>query len=496
MTHEAANEATLVKLDAWVKKTDSWANAVTGQGLLGRDKTKHDFFTAPRTFTTRELEELYRGDAIAKRIVDRQPNDMTRAGFEINISTLLQSDTETEDLDPEEANRVSAALQQRLRDINTRKSMKRALRWDRLYGAALAVMMIDDGHIEEMDQPVDLENIKEVISIRVLHRNQVTEGPPVTDPRSEHFGMPGSYRVAFSAEGKADEVIHADRVLRFQDVDLPENAKSRTGDSFGDSVFVRCWEALSDYQMAYRAVASLMADFAQAVWGIPNLHEMLIAKREDLIQRRIGLQDFVRSSQNAVMIDTALGETFERVATPLAGLADILDREAIRLSAATGMPMTLLFGTAPKGFAAEDSSGEANWDDDVSSAQDDNLEPQLTRLIRYIMLEQDGPTKGLEPETWSIAFNPLTQMTAEQRAGVEKTVAEKDAILIDTGVVMPSEVRSSRFTSDGFSQDTQLSADVTERMIEKEQKPPPEPPPMMIMGGQPGAPPKPDDDEE
>ena len=493
MSEEAEERSdNVIAITKWANRADSWMNTVTGQGVFGRDKTRHDFFSRPRNFTQIQLEDLYRGDALAARIVDVLPNDMIRAWFEINISTMFEGpDDDPDNVDPEEANLASAGLQQRLRDLDAKAKLKRGLRWDRLYGGALVVMVIDDGR--EMSEPVDTANIKGIPALRVLHRFQVTEGPMETDPASEHFGSPAFYTISFtSTADETAQVIHADRVLRFQDVDIPDDARSRQADHFGDSVFIRAWEALSDFQMAYRAVANLMSDFAQAVWGIPNLHEMLIAKKEELIQRRIGLQDFVRSTANAVLIDSELGETFTRTATPVGGLAELLDRLGIRLSAATGMPITLLLGIGPKGFATDDASGQANWDDAVASKQDDNLRSQLRRLLRYLMLEQGSATKGREPATWAIEFNPLTQQTSEQRATMEKTVAEKDAIYIDVGVLKPSEVRSSRFTSDGFSMDTQLSQELTDAMIEKELRPPPTPPPpMMIMGAAapPGQPP-------
>ena len=54
---EAAND-NVIALTKWSARADAWMNMVTGHGVLGRDKTRHDFFSRPRDFTQAELEDL------------------------------------------------------------------------------------------------------------------------------------------------------------------------------------------------------------------------------------------------------------------------------------------------------------------------------------------------------------------------------------------------------------------------------------------------------
>ncbi len=382
------------------------------------------------------------------------------------MAALTEDD---EELDAKEVKRLSAGIQKEFRRVKLRTKGKKALRWDRLYGGAVLVMMIEDG--QEPDKPVKIENIKRVRALHPLHRYRVTQGPIQTDPRSQHFGLPGSYvlhpRVANDPMGF--QIVHADRVLRFLSIDLPEDAKRRTLDNWGDSIFSRTHEALMDYQMAHRAAASLISDFAQAVWGIPHLTEMLAAKREELIQRRYAIQEFVRSTTNMVMVDTTLGETFERKTTPVNGLAELLDRTSLRLSAATGMNLTKLFGTPPKGFAAEDKSGDNNWDDQVASYQEEIVVPEFERLTLYLFAQKEGPAKGIIPSSWQLEANPLEQPTEKEKADVKKTTAETDAIYFDRGVLTAEEIADSRFTSEGYSTETTLNRESRTEFEESEE---------------------------
>jgi len=450
------------ELQEWGERADSWMNLVTGLGVPGRDKAVHSFLGPVRQFSQVEVEDLYRGDAIAGRIVDTLPGDAVSNWFDLQVSALT---TEEEELDAKEVNALSAGIQADFRRLKARVKTKQALRWDRLYGGAVLTMMIEDGR--EPEEPVDLENVRAVHALHPLHRHRVTQGPIETDPESRHFGLPGSYtlhpRVANDPTGF--QVIHADRVLRFLSIDLPDDAKRRTMDRWGDSIFSRTHEALMDYQMAHRAAASLVHDFAQAVWGIPHLTEMLAAKREDLIQRRYAIQDFVRSTTNMVMIDNTLGETFERKTTPVGGLADLLDRTSFRLSAYTGMNMTKLFGMPPKGFAAEDKSGDDNWDDQVKTYQEEVVVPELEWLTRLLLA-----ARKILPASWQLVPNPLEQPTEQEKANVKKTTAETDAIYLDREVLSPDEVADSRFTSEGFSTETTLDRENREEFSESEEE--------------------------
>jgi hypothetical protein len=80
--------------------------------------------------------------------------------------------------------------------------------------------------------------------------------------------------------------------------------------------------------------------------------------------------------------------------------------------------------------------------------------PAYERFLRILFRAKAGPTKGIEPDNWTVSFPPLWQPTEQERATTRKMVAETDAIYYDMGVVTSSEVRSSRFGSDEYSSET------------------------------------------
>ena len=68
----------------------------------------------------------------------------------------------------------------------------------------------------------------------------------------------------------------------------------------------------------------------------------------------------------------------------------------------------------------------------VSGIQRRQLKPQLEKLIRTLMLCNEGPTNGKEIKNWSIKFNALWVPTQKEQAETEKLQAEKQRIEVET----------------------------------------------------------------
>lgn len=435
---------------------DGWSNFITGLGQRGRDKSAHNQFTTPRDFTQIQLEDLYRGDAIATRIVDALPADGLRQWISLKIGAMAGGDA----VSPEDSNRIAADVLKSLRSLKLRRELKRATRWDRLYGGAILFMAIDDG-LNPSD-PVDLNRIRRISSVKAIHRYRATKGPLVTDVDDTMFGRPQYFDLMggdVSLGVAAGVRIHGSRCLLFESVDLPDDVRRRRSDSWSDSIYVRVWDALSEFQVAYRSTGSLLADFSQAIWSIPHLADKIAMNGKDDLMLRYSIMDFVRGITNMVMLDATEGEAFERKTTNVTGLDGLLDRHGVRLAAAAGMPITKILGIEPSGFAKEDVSGDNNYDDAVKDWQEDVLRDELERLLEIQFAAKEGPTGGVVPSDWVMAFNDLTQRSEKEQAELEKTVAEKDAMMIDRGVLMPDEVSASRYTATGFSIETTLDQD-------------------------------------
>ena len=426
----------LEKIVQWT--SDGWNNVLTGLGRLGKDKRMSNQAHYKR-ISQREVEELYSCDDMARKVVDTLPGDMIREGFEIKAKD------ESADL----TDGVIGYLDERA----GKEKIEEGLVWGRLYGGAVTIMGIDDGN--EPDQPVNENNIRGIDYFNNVNRWELHPIKIQNDPASPNFGEPEVYRIQPITGGAFTAEIHRDRILRWPGAKLPRRLFIENN-YWDDSVLNTLENPLRNFQSSHDSVASVMQDFAQAVFKLKGLSEMIAQGQDGLVQKRLAMVDSMRSVTKAIIIED--DEEFERKVTSLQGVPDTLKTIDQRLVQASGMPHTILLGESPSGLGATGNSEIRDWYDYVSRQQEKILKPQIERLMKYIFLAEDGPTSGQEPPEWKIEFNPLWQMDEKQQAEIRKMVAETDEKYIVNQVLSPDEVRESRFGGTDFNTETELSA--------------------------------------
>jgi len=404
--------------------------------------------------------------------------------------------------EPEEKMLTAKKVMQALDDVSAKTSIAQALIWARVHGGSLLFLGVNDG-VADLSQPLNLDTIKSLDFMLVFDRWEVHIQETNSDIGSPDYGKPSVYMVQTTTEtGQGigtSTLIHASRFIRFDGVLTSRQRMSYNG-GWSDSVYTRMEETLMDYGMAWHSVANLLSDFSQAVLKMRGLADAISQQESNVVLDRMTAMDLCRSVARAIPID-ADDEDFMRVATPMSGLPETLDRMMLRLASAARMPATLMFGQSPAGLNATGESDIRFFYDQIKASQEENLRPRLDRLLKVLFAAREGPTGGKEPENWSYEFNPLWQETDQQRAAVRKTQAEIDSIYIADGVLDVEEVAMSRFGGDTYSTETVL--DMEKRMEEPEEPEPPPPPPMplpmppqlQVPGTEPPMPPPPPEGE-
>lgn len=414
---------------------DGWSNLLTKMGT-SKDNQTSDVFgtTVDRTFG--ELEELYRGDGLAKRIVDLPAAEMTRNWFDVT------GDTEGD-------------VEKALVELDAKSLVNKALRWGGVYGGALVVMLIDDGG--ELKDELDLNKINKVEELRVYDRFKIWADPTdiQQDPQKPGFGKPFRYQVnpienTFSG---ALFTVHVSRVLSFDGVDISEVSR-KINKGWGDSVYQAIHKQLSNVGGAYHSTRSILNDFIHPVLSIDNLQDLIAGGQENLVKARLEIMDLSRSILNTTLIDSK--ESYEKKASSVGGLDALIDRFTVALSAVSGIPHTLLMGQSPAGLNSTGESDIRFWYDKIAALQQEKMLKQMTYLVKIIMLSKQGPTNGKELDDWSIQFNPLWLPTEKEQAELRKIQSETDVNYINTGVLIPAEVAVSRFGGDQYSTETIL----------------------------------------
>lgn len=465
----AAAPSTPSPAESMVHHDGVWENVLTGHGTSKDPRTASTY--AADVLTLEEARELYRGNDMAARVVDKPADAMTRRWVEIQVG---------------DNTKAAAGLKQALDELRARKRFNQAIKWARAYGGAGVVVGADDG--QPLSKPLDEKRIREIRFLTAFDCEELQAETWYGNPKDSKYGEVKTYRITprfWDADSDprgdlANLVIHESRVLRFEGVVTDrEQERSNIHPGWGDSVLSRVNRVLRDFDMGWDSAGKILLEFVLAVFKIEGLSQLVASKQSKTITKRMELIAAQKSVLRGVLLDAK--EDFKREGAPLTGVPDLLDRISKRLAAAADMPVTILLGESPAGLAATGSNEIRNWYDHIAGLQPDVVGEPLERLVRLAMLSKAGPTKGQEPEDWTISFLPLWQPTDSEEAEVRTKVANADKTWIDAGVVTPEEVAVSRFPAEGFNPrrmvvDIALREKVLAGLTEDDLKPPvPEP---------------------
>lgn len=418
---------------------DGWANVLTGLGVKGRDKNTATTYRQSCLVDQPMLDSMYRTDGYVKRIIELPAYEMIRQGWEI------EGDTDN-------------TICQKFDELDAEKKLIDLIKWARLYGGALIVMGIADGR--ELDQPVNESNINNIKWLHVFDRYQAfsQDGYVETDLDSPNYGYPRIYQVNDTRTGNIFFVHHS-RVLRMDWTELiPRQQNYNNG--WGDSVVQSIYEELKNYSTVFANTGLMIQDFVNGILKIPGLNETMVSGCDEQVRQRLDILNMTKGVTNTIVLDGQ--EDYEKITTSVTGLADLIDKFMETLSSVSGIPITLLFGRTVSGLNANADQDTRNYYDYIKCMQEGKLKSVLDKLIKYIFLSKNFDSKGVEPESWDIKFNPLWQVTEEQESLIKRTTAETDRIYIETGVLEPSEVAISRFGGDAYSTNTEIDIESRE----------------------------------
>lgn len=414
-------------------REDGWVNLMSQLGT-SRDTRTHTRI-GDRRFSPQELEALYRGDDMAARICEDVPAEMLRAGWTLSLP---------------EGEETATYVRDRCDDLGADAASEEASTWARCFGGGAVLMGVDDGR--DPAEPLDYDSIRDVRWLSVFSAPELLPHTWYGDPLAGKFGHPETFRIQprFAVAGGASRigVVHESRILKFDGARVTAQQRQRNN-GWGDPVFVRIFDVLRDFGMAWGGTGALLNDFSQAVYKMKGLAALLAAGKEQDIKTRMELIEMSRSVIRAVLLD-ADGEDFERKTTNLSGLPEILEKFNVRLAAAADMPVSRLLGQSPGGLASSDEGQIRWWYDRIAAKQNKELRPQLNTLVKILLRSKNAPTKGIEPESWRIEFNPLWQLSEAQLADVRQKNAAADATYIQNGVLDVHEVRAMLPTRPGY----------------------------------------------
>ena len=434
-----ANEAGL--------RADGLANALTGMGIKGRDKSLQTTAQPIVFLAQEELEALY-GEWLPRRIVDIYAEQATRKGFKVLFGGEGAAAEEV------------VGIEQTIEDLHILENFMLASKNARLYGGSVILLYIDDGR--PADQPVDKSRIYAVEGMEVLDRWQIA--PVINEENLYDYSKATYYQIISGDLIRQPQLtyIHKDRILRFDGDWLPYRIRQRNY-GWGMSSLQTVYESFKHYWTGLNASATLLCEFDIFVHKIKGLAQMLAAGKEKDVRDRLVLNDMSKSVYRGYAID-AEKEELAFISRNFGGVGEILEKMRVDIIGASKIPHTVLFGESPSGLGSTGRSEERDFAKTLADYQQSTFHRPLKKLMELIMLSRTGPTNGRMPESWRVKFNDLFELNEREKADVRARVAAVDGRYIQLGVLSPKEVADARYGGTDWSMELTLDPSVVREL--------------------------------
>jgi len=425
------------------KRADGYKNLLNKYGTQD-DVSEHYRFESDAPVTDIELSLNYEENGLFSKIIDIPADDAVSSGFDYGVN----------DVD------LEAFINDSLDELDFEEKASEAIRWSRLYGGSLMVMIIDDGG--DITDPVDWDNIHGIDELLVFERPLVTPdynsiyNTKPEDKKWSKFGLPEFYGVS-PVYGKAFRV-HESRCLLFKNGKLPQSSTKTEYRFFGVPEHIRIHRAVQETVTSHGNGVKLLDRAVQAIYKMNDLATLLETDEgEDIVLRRLRIIDMAKGIINSIAID-ASGEDYDYKTVTFSGVKDIIDAACNMLSAVTNIPQTKLFGRSPAG---ENSTGESdleNYYTFVGKIQKLNLKKNLGILIDIILAVGKYKGEFEEIPDYSLGFKPLWSLSESEQANVNQTKAQTELTkaqtaqaYVDMQVLDVSEVRKRLAESGEFT---------------------------------------------
>ncbi|MDU6055615.1 MAG: DUF1073 domain-containing protein, partial [Acinetobacter junii] len=398
-------------------------------------------------------ESMYRSSWVVGQVVDVVADDMTREG--INMRGLES---------PEDAEEINQELDR----LQVWDKLNKTIKWSRLYGGAIAVMMIDG---QNVSTPLNINTVAkdQFKGLIVLDRWMVV--PSLEDLVTEYgpyYGVPKYYDVITDSVGLCNQKIHYSRVVRMDGVELPY-WQAIAENLWGQSVIERLEDRLTIFDSATLGAGQLVYKAHLRTYKVKGLREIIAkgGRLYDALVKQIQQIRQWQSNEGMTLMDAE--DTFETHQYSFTGLDNLLMQFGQQIAGATGIPLVRLFGQSPAGFSATGESDLSNYYDNINQQQEGRMRTPLQTLLAVVSLSKLG--KAL-PNSFKFDFASLWQIDEKVKAEVANTVAQAVTTVEESGLISRKtalkELRQS-------SEVTGIFSHITDEEIEAADDDPPPP---------------------
>lgn len=437
---------------------DSFVNFMFNLGIGADNPTS--FGTYGFNPITRQrvlLEWIHRGSWVGGQAVDIVADDMTRAGVDL-----------IGEISPASISKIQLSAVK----MGIWPSINKVIKWARLYGGALGIILIDG---QDMSTPLRLDKLKpgQFKGLHALDRWMVE--PSFNDLVSDFgpdLGLPKYYKISPFAPALVGKKVHHSRCIRMVGIEAPV-WQSVMENLWGVSVLERLYDRMTSYDSASTGASQLVYKSYLRTYKVEGLRDIIAAGGEAL-EGFMKYMDMMRRFQSIEGM-TLLDKTDEFSAhtnNSLTGMSEIMSQFGSQISGCLQIPMVRFFGQSPQGF----SSGEMDlrsYYDTIAQNQELRLKAHVTTIYTALAISE-----GIEmPADFGVSFRPLWQLSDGEKSviankNVETVSIASEAGLISRGTALKELRQQSRVTSmfSNVGNSIEEEAKLEEELIRKQQR--------------------------
>ena len=388
------------------------------------------------------LNSIYRTNWVVQNIVGIVPDDMVREWFKL-VGTIS----------PE----WESAFNQVVKQTQLKDKICTGLKWGRLYGGAVGLIMIK-GQENNLEEPLDLREVFPGTFDGIYILDRWTGVAPdvglVKDMSDPDYGLPEYYNISFPESGISARVHHS-RIIRFIGRELPFLEKIAEI-YWGESEVEAVYEDIVKHDNVTTNVAALTFRANIDTMEVQNLDQLFSigsVKQQQIFWNTMQAQNVLKSNFGMQLVNK--GDQIKNTQYTFSGLKDVYDMMCLELSGASKIPMTKLFGRSPSGMNATGESDLQNYYDYIDTQRESVLKPIIYKLLPILCMSAWGAV----PEGIDITFPPLWTPTAKEMAEIIKQKTETIINAFQAGLV---DLNTAKKELKKLSQDTGMFDSITD----------------------------------
>ena len=228
--------------------------------------------------------------------------------------------------------------------------------------------------------------------------------------------------------------VHVSRLLLFVPREVGDLLKPAY--SFGGlSLTQMVKPTVENWLRTRQSVSDIVKAFSVFVLST-DLSTSLQAEGQRLFER-VELFNNLRDNQGLMVLNEGT-EDFKNVSASLAGLSELQPQSLEHIASLSRIPTIIYTGIEPAGLNPSSDGSIRIFQDWILSSQESLFRKPMHKIMGFMMLHLWGETD----DDIEFVFEPLWSLNEKEMAEVKKIEAETDTVLIDHGVLSPSEVRT------------------------------------------------------